>query len=1085
MRQFTPLAILLTAGLSQVAMAQTRSVSGRVVDRANGQGLPGVTVLVKGTTLGAATSNDGTFTLNAPATANTLVFSFIGFKTTEQPIGNGTVNVSLESDIQQIGEVVVTGALGIQRQAREVGYATATLDTKEITQARPTNFVNGLTGKVSGLQVQTLSAGVNPEVRVTLRGTRSITGDNQALVVIDGIISTNQILAALNPDDVASTTILKGATAAALYGSQASNGALIITTKRGGTTPQVSLSQTSTFESLAFLPQFQNEFGPGSPQHLVSTLPGPFNPNGVDGNYLYQYQGFENQQFGPRYDGSVQPFGEELIDGSIQRITYEARPGEKRKFFNTGYQMQNGVSFSGGDERTKFFASYQNLRNNGIVPKDKFDRNSFRFNASRELERLTIGINVNYSQQKSDITSNADRDNSVYWNIFNTTSMAPITQYKDWQNDKFANPNGYYNAYYFNPYWIIDNNRTTDRRNTLVGNIDLSYRLKDWLRVQYRLGTTNVDQSSVATQNKFTYNTYITGSNTNKAGAGTTGYVQDLNSFFSRINSDLFVSMDKTFGNVNVKAIVGNNVQRTFSRFNYVASTALAAPDLFNLQNRVGNLAGSDGTAETRLYAFYADLTLGYKDFFFLHGSGRNDNTSVLEAANRSYFYPSVDASLVISQAIPALKDATFLDFAKLRGGLSKTSNVNLGGAGSGAYNTNGAYRLLPVYSLASGFPYGSLPSFTAGNSLVQPGLKPETTISTEAGLELGFFKSRLSAAFTFYNQKSTGQTINASTAPSTGYTGYLLNAGEVRNTGYEVDLNIVPVRLANSFTVTIGGNFNYNENKVISLPNGDAPIAISSGGNANVFALVNNAFPVLQGSYYERVVGGPADGRIKMQQVNDEAGNVRYMPVKASDIKILGNTQPKFKYGFNASVSYKGLTLAGQGEMRTGYVVYHSIGENMDFAGSSQRSVQYGRNEFVFPNSALPTVVNGAVTGYTPNNEGPTAGLTTGGVEFWASDAYNTTVAENYVTSGKFFKIRELSLSYTLPGTIVSRIGFVKGLSVNAFGRNVFTWVPKENQWTDPEFNFAGANSNATGINTYFQTPPTKFYGASLSATF
>ena len=1078
MRQFTLLVILLITGLFQVALAQNRNVSGRVTDRANNQGLPGVTVLVKGTTLGTATGNDGTYTISVPPTATTLTFSYIGYTSAELPIGNGTVNAALASDVTAIGEVVVTGALGIQRQEREVGYATATLNTAEITQARPTNFVNGLTGKVSGLQVQTLSAGVNPEVRVTLRGTRSITGDNQALVVIDGIISTNQVLAALNPDDVASTTILKGATAAALYGSQASNGALIITTKRGGTTPQITLSQTSTFESISFLPKFQNEFGPGSPQHLVQLLPGPFNPNGVD-DYTYQYQGFENQQFGPRYDGSRQPFGEMLADGSVDSLTYEARPDEKRKFFNTGFQMQNGISFSGGDERTKFFASYQNVHNNGIVPKDKFDRNSFRFNASRELNRLTVGFNINYSQQKSDITSNADRDNSVYWNIFNTTSMAPITRYKDWQNDKFANPNGYFNAYYFNPYWIIDNNRTTDRRNTLVGNIDLSYRLTDWLRVQYRIGTTNVDQSSLATQNKFIYNTFVTGGNTNKsAGSGTTGYVQDFGSYFSRINSDLFVSMDKTFGNVNVKAIVGNNVQRTYSRFNYVASTGLASPDLFNLQNRVGNLTGSDATAETRLYAFYADLTLGFKDFFYLHGSGRNDNTSVLEAANRSFFYPSVDASLVLSNAIPALKDASFLDFTKLRGGISKTSQVNLGGAGSGAYNTNGAYRLLPTYSLGSGFPYGSLPSFTAGNQLVQPGLTPETTISTEAGIELSFFKSRISGAFTYYNQKSTGQTIAGSIAPSTGYTSYLLNAGEVRNNGIEVDLNFVPVRTAGGLTVTVGGNFNYNNNDVVSLPNGDAPIALSSGGNANVYAIVHNSFPVLQGSYYERVADGPAAGRVKMQQLNDEAGNTRYMPVKAADIKSFGNTQPKYKYGFNASVSYKGLTLAGQGEMRTGYVVYHSIGENMDFAGSSERSAQYGREAFLFPNSAIST--DGGVT-YAPN----TGGLTTGGVEFWGSDTYNTTVAENYVTSGKFFKIRELSLSYSLPGTIVSKIGFVKGLSLNAYGRNIFTWVPKENQWTDPEFNFAGANSNAVGINTYFQTPPTKFYGASLSATF
>jgi TonB-dependent SusC/RagA subfamily outer membrane receptor len=481
MRQFTLLVILLITGLFQVAIAQNRSISGRVTDRGNNQGLPGVTVLVKGTTIGTATNNDGTFVLSAPPTATTLTFSFVGYTTVEQPIGNGAVNVALASDAQQIGEVVVTGALGIQRQEREVGYATATLDTKEVTQARVNNVTNGLAGKVSGLQIQTVSSGINPNVRVTLRGSRSLTGNNEALIVVDGVISTNDVLVSLNPDDIASVSVLKGANAAALYGSQASNGALIITTKRGGNASQITLSQTSQFESISFLPKFQNDFGPGANTY-TSTLPVFTANNTPDGGYLTQYQGFENQQYGPRFDGSLRPFGEKLADGSVQMLTYEARPDEKRKFFNNGFQVQNGVTFSGGDEKTKFFASYQNVHNNGIVPKDKYDRNTFRFNASRELGRLTAGFNVSYAQQRVDATSNLDQSTSVYWNIFNTTVMAPITSYKDWQTNPYADPNGYYNAFYQNPYFVIDNNRSKDRRNTLLGNIDLSYRVKDWLR---------------------------------------------------------------------------------------------------------------------------------------------------------------------------------------------------------------------------------------------------------------------------------------------------------------------------------------------------------------------------------------------------------------------------------------------------------------------------------------------------------------------------------------------------------------------------------------------------------------------------
>ena len=1085
MKNFSLLMVLLLSCLWQQAAAQNRTVSGRVTERASGQGLPGVTVIVKGQpTIGTSTNADGAYTLSVPTTASTLVFSFIGYTSVEQAIGSGaSINAALATDAKQLGEVVVTGALGIQRQAQEVGYATATLDTKEILQSRPTNVVNGLTAKVSGLQVQTLSAGVNPTVRVTLRGSRSLTGNNEALIVIDGVISPNEALVALNPSDIADITVLKGANAAALYGFQASNGALIITTKRGGTSSQVTLSQTSQFESISFLPKFQDQFGPGA--NVYNTNLPKFTTDGTaDEGYANQYQGFENQQYGPRFDGSIQPFGEPLANGDIQRIAYIARPDEKRKFFNAGYQAQTGVTFSGGDEKTKFYASYQNTHNNGIVPKDKYDRNTFRFNASRELGRLTAGFNVSYSQQRVDQTTNstADRDNSVYWNLFNTSVMYPITAYKDWQNDEFANPNGYANAYYFNPYFIIDNNRNLNKTNTLLGNIDLSYRIKDWLRVQARVGTTNTDQNSITTQNKFTYNAYVRGNNTNKGGGGISGYVQDLSSNYSRINSDVFISLDKTLGDFSIKGILGNNVQQITSHYNYVASTALAVPDLFNLSNRLGNLAGSDARYQVRLYAFYADLTLGYKDLLFVHGSGRNDHSSLLAAGNNSFFYPGVDASLVFSNAIPALKDASFLDYGKIRGGITKVALINLPNGVTGAAQSSGAYALNSTYSPGVGFPFGSLAGYSADNGLVVPNLKPESTLSTEAGIELSFLKHRIAGAVTYYSQKSTNQTISSGLSSTTGYTTILLNAGEVRNHGIEVDLNITPIRTENGLTVTFGGNYNYNNNEVISLPAGIPQLVINNSGSANAQLIAvpqangskAQPFPLLQGSYYQRT----DDGRVKMVQITDPDGNTRYFPLKAADNKIFGNTQPKYKYGFNAAVSYKGLTLSGQGEVRAGYVIYNAIGETLDFSGGGQRSVTYDRQDFIYPNSAISN--DGGKT-YVAN----TTGLTPGGSEFWASGAYNTSVAENYVTSGMFFKIREVSLSYAVPANVISNIGFVKGLSLNIFGRNLYTKVAKGNIYTDPEFSQLGANSNGVGINSYFQTPPTKFYGASLNATF
>ena len=1063
-------------GLLQQVYAQNRSLSGRVTDRTSGQGLPGATVLVKGTTVGASTNADGSFSLSVPTTATTLTFSSIGYTSVDKTIGSdATYDVSLASDVKQLGEVVVTGALGLQRQSREIGYATATIDTKELNQARVTNVTNGLAGKVSGLQIQTLSAGINPQVRVTLRGSRSLTGENQALIVVDGVLSTSEVLTALNPDDIDNITVLKGANAAALYGSQASNGALIITTKKGGNTPTVTFSHTSQFESLAFLPKLQDQFGLGAQDYRESVSGGlPLFPDDkhdrIDADYSAQYNPYENQQFGPKFDGSLQTLGLQLENGHIQIMPYIARPNERRDFFNTGYQMQNNVSFAGGDDKSKIFVSFQNVKNHGLVPKDIFDRNAFRLNASREFGKLTVGFNSSYSQKLVDATSNLDRNNSVYWNIVNTSVQIPITQYKDWRNNEFANPNGYYNEYYYNPYFTIDNNRQKLRENYIIGDVNLGYKLFDWMSIQYRLGATIINQTNQYAQDKFAYAAYIANANRR---ADIPGFVSQQSSDLTRLNSDFFINIDKSFGDISTKLILGNNTQSGNSRFLNANSNALAVPGLFNLENRIGQLQGSQQSFRYHQTSLFADLTLGYKEYLFLHASGRNDWTSILAKNNRSFFYPSADLSLVFTDAIPTLKDVSFIDYGKIRAGIARVGQANLGGySRSGVANSFGAYALDPFFQLGSGYPFGASTSFSQSNQIVSPDLKPEFTRSIEAGLELSFLKRRVGFAATYYKQNTTNQTIQAGVSRATGFSSYLLNAGEVSNDGVELDLNLTPIQLENSLTFKIGANYNYNKNKVVSIAPGVDELSLGGTGNATVFAIKGQPFPVIKGSYYVR----DENNRVILDPAKDPDGNTVYFPRKAADTKILGNTLPKNKFGFNSSLAYKGITLAAQAEYRTGYVVYHTIGENLDFTGGSQRSAQYDRAPFVFPNSST---LEGGV--YVANSTKKTPG----GSEFWANAAYNTSVAENYITKGDFFKIREVSLSYNLPTSMLSKVGFIKGVGLNLYGRNLYTWVPKENQWTDPEFGFGNSNSNAVGINSILQTPPTKFYGASISATF
>jgi TonB-linked SusC/RagA family outer membrane protein len=1054
MKEKLLLFLLLMTSLLPQATAQNRPLSGQVVDQADGQGLPGVTVLVKGTTVGTSTNVDGMYTLSLPASATTLIFSFVGYGTVEQPIGaSSTLNVRLRTDAKQLGEVVVTGALGIQRQAQELGYATATVGDKELNQARVTNVTNGLAGKVSGLQIQTVNNGINPSVRVTLRGTRSLTGENQALVVIDGVQTSQDVLTALNPDDIADITVLKGANAAALYGSQATNGALIITTKRGGTKPSVTYTHTSQLEQISFWPKLQNEFGPGSAE------------------WVQTYNPYENQQYGDRYDGSVRNLGSTTQSGNIQRITYEARPQERKDFFNMGYQMQNNISFSGGDKDTKIFVSYQNVRNSGIVPKDKYERNTFRANASRQMNKLAVGMNVSYSYSNVDQTTAA-----IYQQLLNTSSLIPFSQYKDWQNDEFANPNGYYNEYYPNPYFTLDNNRRKIGQSTLIGNIDLGYKLTDWLSAQYRIGLTSISQDNKSWQDKFSYTAFTLARSIN-ARSNIAGNVSELNSTVNRLNSDFFFNIVKNFGKISVKAIIGNNIQLNNSNYLSATANALFVPGVFNINNRVGELGGGQARYQYRQVAFFGDLTLGYKDLVYLHSSARQEAVSILSPENRSYFYPSVDASLVLSQAIPVLKELSFFDYGKLRGGYSKVGQVNLPYTSSGIATTFGAYNLSSIYNNGSGFPFGSLASLTLGNQVIVPNLKPEFTHSTEIGTELSFFRQRLNVAATYYYQRSVNQIIAASISSAGGYSNYLLNAGKVQNSGVELDLNFTPVQSQTGFTWRVGANYNYNNNKVITITEQTKQLPLSSGDNAQVYAIEGNPYPVLQGTDYNR----DSEGRVILTYLNlgnDAAGRPRngWVPSQASQLTNFGNTLPKHKYGFNSSLSFKGLTLAAQAEYRTGYYVYHGIGSTMDFTGASARSAEYGRLPFVLPNSSV--LSSDGVT-YVAN----TTNLTPGGAEFWANSSYNRNIAANYITKGDFFKLRELSLSYTLPTALVNKAHFIQGVTLNVYGRNLYTWVPKENQWTDPEF--SNQSGNAIGINDTGQTPPTRFYGASLSATF
>ncbi|GAB4030027.1 SusC/RagA family TonB-linked outer membrane protein [Spirosoma jeollabukense] len=1088
---------LLSLFVCEPLMAQDIPITGRVTSSDDGSPLPGVSVVVKGTSRGTTTDVEGNYrVLVDPST--TLTFSFVGFKTQDIAVGNRrTVNVVLAADASTLNEVVVTG-FGIQRTEREIGTSVARINSAQITQAAPVNVANGLTAKVSGLQINTTNNGVGAGVRLTLRGSRSFLGNNQALLVVDGVISDINFLTSINPNDIESTTVLKGPSAAALYGSDASNGALIITTKRGtqNNKPQITYTNNTQFESISYMPGLQTQFGANGGE----TTP-YFNRN-----YGRLYVPYENQQFGPAFDGSIQPlgYGVEVRDanGNVTLDTLMvpyAAPGKdpRRAFFNTGVTEQNDISYRIGDNQNYFGLSLQHVSQKGVVPNDKYQRTSLSVRGGRSANKFTTNTSVQFAFQNIN-TENGDfnQNRPVYWNVLNQQPQAPINSYP--LNDitsPFGDVNGYYNAYYPNPYWQIsgDNSRRITNLYTLQGSVDAAYQVTPWINVLYRIGGQIYNSQLKAHIADVTFSEYATSDPwgaaniASSAGGHTNATVQDAMQLRTRFTGDLLVTLNPKFGNFTTKLILGQQTRQEYSRSMYDYAGALVVPGTYNIANRLGNPTVAEYNSQNRLLGVFGDLTVGYKDLAFIHATGRNDWTSLLSTSNRSFFYPSVDASVVLSEAIPSLKNSRVLSYAKIRGGIARVGQVNVI-----------PYQLQNVFNPGTGFPFGGQAGFEQSNQQNDPNLKPEFTTSTEAGLEVGLF-DRFNLEAVYYKTTTTNQTVPIDVSRATGYASALVNTGTMENQGVELDLRTIrPLVNAGNFTWDINTNFTYLQSLVtnvyqnlprINIPYGADPYRPTlTPTTSNVYAATGFAYPALYVSDVQRVQTTDPSAAY-YDPTGQNAGRVIVdatgYPVLDPTLKYAGTTQPKYRFGLTNTFKFKGLTLSAVVEYRGGAVIYNAIGNALEFTGAGIRSTYAGRQNFVFPNSVIITGSNPDGTAqYTPNTNVTTRD---GNLVFWTNSGYHN-AGYSYVTSADFWKLREVVLSYNVPTKILGYTRIIKSLNVALTGRNLIMLRPKTNVFTDPEFS-GGSNandtSNAVGTTTEYQTPPTRFYGFRLSFGF
>ena len=1050
-------------------LAQTIVITGTVTSSVQGEGaIPGVTITVKGTTVGTLTDVNGKYSLTAPQNATTLVISYIGMKKQEVEIaGRKVIDAIMEPDVLGLSEVVVT-AFGIKRQAKELGVATAQVSDKQLTQSGVSNVVNGLTAKVSGLEINTVNNGVNPDTRITLRGNRHFLASNQALIVLDGVPVDAGFLNSINPNDIGNVDVLKGASAAALYGNDASNGVLVITTKRGSAAgrPVIKVSNTTTFESVSYLPKLQKRFGSGSGEDTVNYLPDYTFWIGPNRN-TDPYTAYENQCYGPEFNGQMVPLGGVLVDGSYQMIPYSYVPDGKLKFFNTGISTQNDISYSVGDDKNSFYLSAQDVNTTGTIPMDKNRRSGVRMSGSRTTGIFHADFSMGFTETNTNVSGGEYfQQRPVYWNVLNTPGEIDLTNYKDIVNNKFANPNGYFNAYYPNPYWQLNYSRNISRKEDLLGSGLISINPAPWIDISYRAGLTYSSTANNSYRDGVTYNSYMQGDPWQAGAIGTgspfAGVSADqiYNSLI--LTGDLLVQLNKKVGDFTGKLILGNSMYTNKYRQVGVTNNSLVIPLLYNISNRLGEPGVGEQVLNRNSMGLFGDMTLGYKDFVFLHASARNDWDSRLSKANRSFFYPGVDASLILTDAIPALKDNAILSFAKVRGGWSKTGQISL----ANWYATlpsfvSGTGNNDPGDFSAVGFPYGSLGGYQLNRTLSNPNLKPEITQEIEAGFELSFIKSRIHLNLSGYQSKTKDQTIPATISYATGYQSAYINAGELQTQGIETDFKLTPFLNFGDFDWNITVNYTYQTSKVLSILPGLNQLLISDVS----YAIVGQQFPSIQVTDVERdpqghIIVDPSSG----------------YPIKDPALKNMGHGYPNHLLGLTNTFTYKGFNLNIVAEYRTGNVIDNWVGNELDFTGNTWHTAQNGRQGFVIPNSVIET----SPGVFTPNTD---VIIQNAGRLFWTNSDYES-VQSTYLTSAAFWKLREISLSYDIP---VKNIlgGAIKGAQIGIVGRNLLMLRPKTNMWTDPEFNNENGTSNAAGFTDYNQTPPTRIYGFSVKLTF
>ncbi|MCC9064768.1 SusC/RagA family TonB-linked outer membrane protein [Flavobacterium piscisymbiosum] len=1032
-------------------------LEGIVVDAVTKEPVIGASINIKGTTHGAVTDFDGKFYFQTGQKfPYTLVVSYMGYKRTEVVVTSNPVTVSITQEQNALSEVVVT-ALGITKEKKSLGYTTQSVKGKDLETTKETNFLNGLSGKLAGVRI-TNSQGDMGSSRIVIRGETSIAGNNQPLFVVDGIpVDNSQLgsvggatrdfknaIADLNPQDIESINVLKGPNAAALYGSRAAHGVVLITTKSGKGQQGLGVTVNSgiTVTEASLLPTYQNTFGQGSNGKFSYV-------DGKGGGINDQ----TDESWGPKMDGRLIP----QFNSNGVAVPFVAHPNNVKDYFNTGLTYDNSISVAKSDEKSDFRLGVNNQKQLGTVPNSEVTKTNFSVNANYKLsDRVKVGVTGNYIVTDAPTLPGGPAGNRAAGVMLQFTWFGRQVDMNALRNNRDNNWN---NSYYSNPYWTAYYNTTSQQRNRLIGDIHLDVKLTDDLNFRFRTSVDNYND-----RRKYTIKY---GTNGTPFGS----YAEDAYTVNEQNTEGIFTYTKKINDDFTVDALAGFNIRNHSDANNYQKAPRLAVPDLYTLTNSRDPLTSSNTLSRLRVYSAYASAQFGYKNYAYLNVTARNDWSSTLPSSNRSYFYPSFNGSLILSELLN-LKGNT-LDFLKLRGGWSEVGN------------DADPYQLNTVYDFQTAFDGN--PIQTSSKRKLNENLKPETTRSTEVGLEATFFKNRLHFDVAYYNTNSFDQILEIKTTAGSGYTSQLINAGKINNRGIEIQLDGTPVQTEN-FKWNIAGNYSKNTSKVDILDY-DKQIqnyTIGSSGGVDVLASVGQAYGALYGVAYQR----DANGNIVVGSNG--------LPQAATDKKVLGHYTPDYIAGITNTLTYKNLELSFLVDASVGGELFSGTNRIGNYTGvlaqtlPGRDAANGGLNYYVTTGSDGKDVKNLVSGGNAPAGlpiyddgmifKGVYANGTPNTTVLSAQEYYKASynISEAYIYSSTFVKMREIKLTYNVNKSLVRKLG-LQSASITAAGRNLF-FIYKEVPNIDPET--AYNTGNAQGLEQY-SLPSTRNFSLNVNLKF